>query len=117
MLNCGGGGLNGKQLAMEPLNFREGRAEVEEWGWGKSNSGCLSSIVQLTKGKRRDGRRVPVRQGDTSSQAEQEKAIWPGQGHSFVTVQGTPGKTVKSIENNQLTSCCGFRKAIIDILV
>ena len=35
MLNCGGGGLNGRQLAVETLNFREGRAEVEEWGWGK----------------------------------------------------------------------------------
>ena len=68
---------------------------MEEWGRGKRNGGCLSSTVQATKGKQRDGRRVPVWQRDTSSQAEQEKAIWQGQGHSFVMVQETPGKTVK----------------------
>lgn len=77
-------------MAIAPLSFTERGAEVEEWGWGRRKQHCAAD-----QGQAKDWQAGPCLVEGTLLLKLDRKRQSEGQGHSFVMVQRTPGKTVK----------------------
>lgn len=93
MLRCGGEWLKKRQLVVEHSSLQ--KKEL----WWRSEPGEKGRVPEphhrADRGQAKGRQAGPFQRGVAGSQAEQEKAIWQGQGHSFAMVQETPGKTIK----------------------